>query len=63
MIDAVGGYAVCIQRPGIEAGETEKAFLKANKGFKYDFTIINDGSLDDLHVKAVEMMQEVMKQP
>jgi len=63
MIDAVGGYAVCIQRPDIDAGDTEKAFLKANKGFKYDFTVINDGNLDDLHVKTIEMMQEVMKQP
>lgn len=60
MIDAVGGYALLVERPGIEADKTEAAFLKANKGFKYDITILNDGTLDELRGKTIETMQKVI---
>ena len=57
----MGGLSIVIERPGIAVGPTEKEFIKENKGFKYDITVLNDGNEDDFKRKTIEIISEFIK--
>lgn len=61
MQKAMGGLSIVIERPGITVGPTEKEFIKENKGFKYDITVLNDGNEDDFKRKTIEIISEFIK--
>lgn len=57
-IEGLGGYLVRVERPGQEGGdphisETEMANLPV------DFTVLNNGSIEELEAKAAELIKDI----
>lgn len=61
MKNMMGGLSIVIERPGITACQTEKNFLKDNKGFKYDITIVNDSDEDTFKKKSIETIAQYIR--
>lgn len=56
-VDRLDAVTLRIVRPDVDGGNQSNA-SDANIGnYQYDYTVYNDGTLDDLHVKAAEFLE------
>lgn len=61
-----GGITVHVQRPGLDLGDHEDIAVHESElavGVVYDFTIVNDGTLEDLEGKVDRFMYDIGRKP
>lgn len=61
-----GGVTVHVYRPGLDLGDPEDIAMHESElavGITWDFTIVNDGTLEDLEGKVDRFMHDIGRKP
>lgn len=58
-VEEMGAKSLLMRRPAVESNEQSNHADSEVFNFDYDYTMVNDGSLFDLEVKAVHFLQEM----